>query len=62
MQVPTKMIMSACPGDTVAVLEAQTSLSTVRRDAGGRAALRQVMDSYIKCSQASLAMIFSLNM
>lgn len=32
--------MSACPGDTVAVLDARASSSTARRVADGRAALR----------------------
>jgi len=36
--VHAQMLMSACPRDTVAVLEARTSSTTARRDADGRAA------------------------
>jgi hypothetical protein len=39
---PAGMLTSACPRDTVAVLEARTSTTTRRRDVDGRAALRRV--------------------
>ena len=59
--VQAEMLTSACPGDTVAVLEARTSSSTVRRDNDGRAALWRLMDSGRVSSRASSAVICAIN-